>query len=50
MTDRKSIKRLLERLGFVHVAGWVAKEDAPKIRRLIEKARQEVERIRDDER
>lgn len=46
MTDYKRIKRLLERLGFVHVAGWVAKEDAPKIRRLIEKARPEVEALK----
>lgn len=46
MTDRKAIKRLLERLCFVHVAGWVRKEDAPPIRRKIEAAREEVERIK----
>lgn len=49
MKDYKAIKRLLERLGFVHVAGWVRKEDAPAIRRKIEAAREEVERIKTDE-
>ena len=47
--DYKKIKRLLERLGFVHVAGWVRNEDAPAIRRKIEAAREEVERIKGDE-
>lgn len=49
MTDRKTIQRLLERAGFVHVAGWVRKEDAPAIRRKIEAAREDVERIKGDE-
>ena len=49
MIDYKRIKRLLEHLGFVHVAGWVRKEDAPAIRRKIEAAREEVERIKTDE-
>lgn len=50
MTHTQKIKRLLERLGFVHVAGWVHKEKAPAIRREIERAKAEVERIkRDDE-
>lgn len=48
MKDYKAIKRLLERLGFVHVAGWVRNEDAPAIRRKIEAARDDVERIRDE--
>ena len=47
--DYKKIKRLLERLGFVHVAGWVRNADAPAIRRKIEAAREEVERIKGDE-
>lgn len=47
--DRKAIKRILERLGFVHIAGWVRKEDAPKIRARIEAARADVEKVRDDE-
>lgn len=47
MTDRKAIKRLLERLGFVHIAGWVSNEDAPAIRRKIEAAREEVERAKE---
>lgn len=46
MADRKAIKRLLERLGFVHIAGWVRKEDAPPIRRKIEAAKEEVEWFR----
>lgn len=51
MTDRKAIQRILERLGFVHVAGWVKVQDAPAIRRKIEAARKEVEKIKggDDE-
>ena len=47
LTDRSAIKRLLERLGFVHVAGWVRKEDAPAIRRKIEKTRPQVEALRE---
>ena len=50
MTHRETIRRLLERLGFVHVAGWVRNEDAPAIRRKIEAAREEVERIKGDDR
>ena len=48
MKDYKAIKRLLERLGFVHVAGWVRKEDAPAIRRKIEAAKEEVEKVKRD--
>ena len=40
--NRLAFKRLLERLGFVHVAGWVRVEDAPAIRRKIEAAEAEV--------
>lgn len=47
MTDRKAIQRILERLGFVHVAGWVKVTDAPAIRRKIEAAREEVEAIKE---
>lgn len=47
MTDRKAFKRLLERLGFVHVAGWVRVQDAPAIRRKIEAARDEVEKVKE---
>ena len=50
MMDYKKIKRLLERLGFVHVAGWVRNEDAPAIRRKIEAAREEVDAIKAEER
>lgn len=45
--NRLAFKRLLERLGFVHVAGWVRVEDAPAIRRKIEAAREEVEAIKE---
>ena len=48
MTDRKAIKRVLERLGFVHVAGWVRKADAPSIRKKIADAAPEVATIRKD--
>lgn len=44
--DRKAIKRILERLGFVHIAGWVRKEDAPKIRARIGTARADVDDIK----
>ena len=47
MTDRKALQRLLERLGFVNVAGWVKVQDAPAIRRKIEAARDEVEAIKE---
>lgn len=41
--NRLRLKRLLERLGFVHVAGWVRKEDAPRIRARIKDAEADVE-------
>jgi len=44
--ERLKLKRLLERLGFVHVAGWVKVTDAPAIRRKIEAAREEVEKVK----
>ena len=50
MTHRETIRRLLDRLGFVHVAGWVRNEDAPAIRRKIEAAREEVDAIKSEER
>lgn len=46
--DRKTIQRLLERAGFVHIAGWVRVSDAPAIRRKIEAAKEDVERIKGD--
>lgn len=49
MTSRKSQKIRLERAGFVHIAGWVRKEDAPAIRRKIEAVKDGVERIKGDE-
>ena len=38
MTYRLAKKRTLQSAGFVHVAGWVKAEDAPKVEKLIEKA------------
>ena len=49
MTDRKAIQRILERLGFVHVAGWVKVTDAPAIRRKIEAAKADVEKAKGGE-
>jgi len=49
MTDRKAIQRILERLGFVHVAGWVRVQDAPAIRRKIEAAKADVERAKNEQ-
>ena len=45
--ERLKLKRLLERLGFVHVAGWGRLRDAPAIRRKIEAALEEVEAIKE---
>lgn len=47
MADRKTLKRLLERAGFVHVAGWVRVQDAPAIRRKIEAVKEDVEKVKD---
>ena len=44
--ERLKLKRLLERLGFVHVAGWVRLQDAPAIRRKIEAAKADVEKAK----
>ena len=49
MTDRKAIKRRLEKHGFVHVAGWVRVSDAPAIRRKIEAVREDVEKVKRDD-
>lgn len=49
MTSRKVQKDRLERLGFVHVAGWVRVSDAPAMRRKIEAAREDVEMGKRDE-
>jgi hypothetical protein len=39
MIDRKSIKRALERAGFVFLrGGWVRREDAVKLQAKIDKA------------
>ena len=38
MTYRLAKKRTLQKAGFVHVAGWVRAEDAPKVEKMIEKA------------
>jgi hypothetical protein len=46
MTDRKANQRVLNSLGFVHVAGWVREEDAAPILRKIEEVRKEVDAIK----
>ena len=44
MTYRLAKKRTLQKAGFVHVAGWVRKEDAPEIEKKIEAVVAEVEK------
>lgn len=48
MTHRETLRRLLERAGFTHVAGWVRVSDAPAIRRKIASAKADVEKVKDD--
>ena len=43
MTYRLAKKRTLQKAGFVHVAGWVRADDAPKVEKLIAAAKAEVE-------
>lgn len=49
MTYRLAKKRTLQKSGFVHVAGWVKADDAPKVEKLIEKARPKVEAATDSD-
>ena len=42
MTYRLAKKRTLQKAGFVHVAGWVRAEDAPKVEKMIKAAEQAV--------
>jgi hypothetical protein len=39
MTYRLAKKRALQKAGFVHVAGWVEEQDAPKIEKMIKAAK-----------
>ena len=43
---RLQVKRILERLGFGDVRGWVGNEDAPKVRKLIAAAKEDVEKVK----
>ena len=43
MTYRLAKKRILQKAGFVHVAGWVREKDAPKVEKLIAAAKEEVD-------
>ena len=43
MTYRLAKKRALQKAGFVHVAGWVAAKDAPKVEKMIAKAKPQVD-------
>ena len=45
MTYRLAKKRTLQKAGFVHVAGWVKAEDAPKVEKLIDDASAEVSQV-----
>lgn len=35
LTDRKAVVRILERLGWTHISGWVRSHEAIEIKRLI---------------
>ena len=48
MTYRLAKKRTLQKAGFVHVAGWVKADDAPKVEKMIAGAKNEVEAALDD--
>ena len=43
MTYRLAKKRTLQKAGFVHVAGWVRANDAPKVEKMIAAAEPNVE-------
>lgn len=43
MTYRLAKKRTLQKAGFVHVAGWVAQDDAPQVEALVRKAQPKVD-------
>ena len=44
-----TFKRLLEKMGFTHISGWVKSSDAPAIRRKIEAAKADVEKAKGGE-
>jgi hypothetical protein len=44
-----TFKRLLEKMGFTHISGWVKSSDAPAIKKKIAGASAEVNRIRNSE-
>ena len=45
---REIIGRLLRAAGFIHIAGWIRNEDAPKVRKLIANAKDDVEKVKRD--
>ena len=49
MTYRLAKKRTLQKAGFVHVAGWVEKDDAPEIEGKIKAATAKVQEALKDE-
>ena len=49
IVDRKAKKRKLEKSGLRHVAGWVDKEDKPKVDKMIDRQKDRVEEELKDE-
>ena len=49
MTYRLAKKRTLQKAGFVHVAGWVEKDDAPEVEAKIKAAKARVTEALKDE-
>ena len=47
--SRMTKKRALKKAGFVHVAGWVAQDDAPAIQAKINAAAPEVQKVSQDD-
>lgn len=48
MIDRKTLKRILERAGFRHIAGWVPNARALKMQAEIDKHAVQVAQIKAD--
>lgn len=45
MNDRKKKQRELAKVGVIHAAGWIKKEDGPAFVRLVAKAADDVKRV-----
>jgi hypothetical protein len=42
-------KRRLEKAGFTHLSGWVRNEDAPRIRKALERGEAEAQAVLNQE-